>query len=42
MNSGDNREYELRMRQARREGLFYLAWIAAGLVIGLALWALWP
>ncbi|CAM5764591.1 hypothetical protein [Bosea minatitlanensis] len=42
MKSGDNQEYEMRTREARREGLFYLAIVvAAGLAGGLLLrW--WP
>lgn len=41
MNSGDNHDYELRMRQARREGLFYVTVIIVAGCAGLALrW--WP
>lgn len=39
VDSGD--EYELRSRQARREGLFYLGCIVVGVLLGLALrWTL--
>lgn len=41
MNSGDNREHELRSHQARREGLFYVVCVALAALVGLALlW--WP
>lgn len=41
MNSGDNREHELRSRQARREGLFYLGCVVVAALIGFVLlW--WP
>lgn len=33
VNSGDNREYERRTRQGRREGLFYLGCFALALAI---------
>lgn len=39
VNSGDNQEYELRSRQARREGVFYLACIVVAGLVGLTvLW----
>jgi hypothetical protein len=37
VETGDNCEFDLRSRQARREGLFYLGCIAIGLIAGLAL-----